>query len=198
MAVQEEEKRSIGFKLFIISFELLVVLSILCGAWFLDKFLLAPPLIVSFRLIRVDIESKYAVWHLSTIFACMIVSTAICVFGVYVSLPICVSLITNIVVGAMFAAITWKIQECIDNKEKVEIAEKELEKFKNPYNVLMEKCLKAKLNERDTRIAILYFYHHLTPKEIWEWLCNSKNYEDIEWDSVYKIINRINKKFKKI
>jgi hypothetical protein len=44
------------------------------------------------------------------------------------------------------------------------------------------------------KIAIKCFIEKLTPKEIWLWLCDSKEYETIEWDSVYKLIVRIGNK----
>lgn len=60
------------------------------------------------------------------------------------------------------------------------------------------KCMKAKLSKRDTEIAYRHFVLHHTPKEIWTWLCTQKEYEAIEWDSVYQLLWRIHKKLQSV
>ena len=50
------------------------------------------------------------------------------------------------------------------------------------------------ITERDTKIAVMYYVNRCTPKQIWEWLLN--NNENMELDSVYKLLNRLNKKIK--
>lgn len=176
-----EEKRevSLGFKIFLILFEVVVIGAILGGAWLLNKTLLAPPLIVSFRFTRVKIEKKYAILHCATILACMILSTSICWLGVYMALPMSVSFISNIIVGAIFAFITWKIQEYLD------IDEKYRELTKDKKQILIKKCKKLNYSELKTEIAVKFFIEKLKPKEVWEWLCDEKH-EYIECDSVYQ------------
>jgi hypothetical protein len=60
------------------------------------------------------------------------------------------------------------------------------------------KCAKAKLSKRDTEIAYRYFVLHHRAKEIWLWLCTQKEYEAIEWDSVYQLLWRIRTKLKAV
>lgn len=176
---EEKRKVSLGFKMFLILFEVVVIGAILGGAWLLNKTLLAPPLIVSFRFTRVEIEKKYAILHCATIMACMILSTSICWLGVYMALPMSVSFISNIIVGAIFAYITWKIQEYLDIEEKY----RELTKDKK--QILIDRCKKLNYSELKTEIAIKFFIEKLKPKEVWEWLCNVKH-EYVECDSVYQ------------
>lgn len=141
----------------------------------MDKLLIAPPLIVAFCLTRVEIEKKYAVLHLATISACMCASTAICWFGTYISLPQTISLISNILVGVVFAIITWKIQEYIELKNRY--TEKEQ---------LVEKCRKLKYNSLKTQMAIKFFIENEKPKDVWLWLCEMQE-NPMEWDSVKRL-----------
>jgi hypothetical protein len=179
--VGEKGKISFGFRLFLLLVEAIILVAILGGAWLMDKLLIAPPLIVAFRLTRVKIEKKYAVLHLATISACMCASTAICWFGTYISLPQSLSLISNIMVGVIFAIATWKIQEFIDLKHKY--GEKE---------ELIHKCRSLNYNPLNTEIAVKFFYEHQKPKDVWLWLCETQE-NPISWDSVknlkYKMKN---------
>jgi hypothetical protein len=99
------------------------------------------------------------------------------------------------------AFILWYIQSKEHLKQEKECAElviqelrERIKQLQNPNDEFIAKCRKAKLSKRDTEIAIKCFVERLTPKEIWLWLCNSKEYESIEWDSVYKLIVRIGNK----
>ena len=55
-------------------------------------------------------------------------------------------------------------------------------------------CADQNISERDTKVAIMYFIDRIRPKQIWEWLLD--NHENMEYDSVYKLLNRLNKKIK--
>ena len=88
----------------------------------------------------------------------------------------------------------------IEVNEKKEY-KKELEELKEkivktPKQELLEKCHKAKLSKRDTEIAELYYIENWKPKEIWLWLCQHKEYEPIDWDSVHQLLWRIGNKIK--
>lgn len=174
---EEERKISKGFKAFLVICEIVVLSSILGGAWLMNKTLLAPPLIVAFRLTRVKIEEKYAVLHFATISACMCVSTAICLFGVYLSLPMNISLISNIIVGVIFAIITWKIQEVIDVKaEYLKLKESlEQEKVFNTDKCTLEelvaRCKELKFSEENTQLAIELFIKKTKQSKLADNLC---------------------------
>ena len=178
---EKESKVSIGFRIFVISFEVVVALMILGGAWLIDKFLLAPPLIVAFRLIRVKIETKYDVYHCASILACMFVSTFICLFGVYISLPSTVSFISNILVGVGFAIITWYIQDIINIKQRL-----------NEKDNLIARCKAHNYNELKTEIAVKFFIDKQKPKDVWLWLCETQEYP-MSWDSVKNLKHKMKK-----
>jgi hypothetical protein len=169
---EKDHKVDFGFKVFVLSFEVVVALAILTGAWLINKVLLAPPLIVAFRLTRVKIETKYDVYHCASILVCMVFSTLICLFGVHISLSMTVSLISNILVGVGFAVITWYIQDII-----------EIKKSMNAEDNLIARCKALGYNELKTQIAIKFFIHNEKPKDVWLWLCETQDFP-MEWDSV--------------
>lgn len=177
----EENKVSLGFKIFIIATQTIILLAILGGAWLIDKFLIAPPLIVAFRLTRVKIETKYDVFHCASILACMALSTLICLFGVYISLPSTVSLISNIVVGVGFAIITWYVQDIINIKKSL-----------NAKDNLVARCKALGYNDLKTQIAIKFFIDKEKPKDVWLWLCETQEHP-MEWDSVKNLKYKMKK-----
>ena len=73
----------------------------------------------------------------------------------------------------------------------VELLTKEI----SPKDKLLKLCEEKNIGERDTKIAVMYYIDRCTPKQIWQYLCANKM--DITWDSVYKLLNRLNKKLNK-
>lgn len=195
MAEKEERKISLGFKIFLIVCDVVIILMILGGAWLMNKFLIAPPLIVSFRILRVKIEKKYSIWHMVTVFSCMCLSVLICWFGLYLSLPLSISLISNIIIGAVFALLTWKIQEVIQIQSDYKALKEEIKnnKFdKTEKEKFIEKCKMHGYNDLKTQMAIKFFIDNEKPRDVWLWLLETKQ-SDIEWDSVKKIKYRMKK-----
>lgn len=181
MGEKENCKVSLGFRIFLIGIEIIIVAAILGGAWLINKLLLAPPLILAFRLARVKIETKYDVYHCATILSCMILSTSICLLGLHISLPITVSFISNTVVGIGFAIITWHIQEIINIKKSL-----------NAKDNLIAKCKALNYDKLKTQIAVKFFVDKEKPKQVWMWLCETQNYP-MEWDSVKTLKYRMKK-----
>ena len=147
----------------------------------INKMLIAPPLVVSLLLTRVNIEKKYAVYHCGTVFVCMITSVLVCLLGVHLSLPVNISLISNIVVGVVFAIISWKIQEYIDLKHKYSAKDE-----------LIYKCHELNYNPLNTEIAVKFFIEHQKPKEVWLWLCETQE-NPMSWDSVKNLKSKMKK-----
>lgn len=81
-----------------------------------------------------------------------------------------------------------------ENAELFEQITKLLEKLADPKEKLLQICADQNISERDTKVAIMYFIDRIRPKQIWEWLLD--NHENMEYDSVYKLLNRLNKKIK--
>jgi hypothetical protein len=194
---------SFGFRIFLIAVELIIMTSILGGAWLIDKLLIAPPLIVAFRIVRVKIEKKYAIFHMATIFSCMIVSVLVSLIGLYVSLPISVSLISNIVIGVGFALISLYAQDIIDLKIKhIEIT-RELEALKNcverdeSFDVdnctqeqLIARCKELSMSDEAIELAIELFINKTKQSIVADKLC-------IEEKSVQQHKRRLRKKLNK-
>lgn len=126
---------------------------------------------------------------------CRLITSIVFFFGVSFMLPFGISLFSGIPICYFISWVGY-------TKKQSDYFESECrylrEKYCNEKEELLLSCRQAKLSERDTEIAIKYFYEHKTPKEIWLWLCNHKVYEPIEWDSLYITINRIRKKLEKI
>jgi hypothetical protein len=154
----EKGEVSLGFRAFLFGVEILILALILGGAWVIDKTLLAPPIILSFRLSRVKIETKYDILHMASILGCMFVSTTICLFGLFLSLPVNVSFISSIVIGVGFAIITWNIQDLINLKAKYDEINKELETLKNALEsdkgFDVDKCTQEQLIARCNELSM--------------------------------------------
>ena len=177
----EKGKVTLGFKVFVITIEVIITGAIMLGAFLIDKVLLAPSLILAFRLARVKIESKYAIYHCATILGCMVVSTAICLFGLYISLPSNISLINNVIVGVGFAVITWELQEIINIK--LHFTEEER---------LIARCKELGYNDLKTEMAVRFFVRKEKPKDVWLWLCETQD-NPMEWDSVKNLKHKMKK-----
>ena len=195
-----KKKISVGFRIFLITVEITIMSAILGGAWLIDKLLLAPPLIVSFRLVRVKIEKKYAIFHMATIFSCMIVSVLISLFGLYIALPVNVSLISNIIIGVGFAIISMYAQDIIEIKIRNIELQKELDALKqnidedNSFDVdnctkeqLLERCKELKMSDDGIELAIELFINKTKQSVIADKLC-------IEEKSVQQHKRRLRKK----
>ena len=181
MGEKEKGGLNLGFKAFVIGIEVIMLIAILGGAWFLNKLLIAPPLIIAFRLTRIKIETKYDILHMATILGCMIVSISISLFGIYISLPITVSFISSIIIGVGFAIITWHIQDIINLKKNL-----------NAKDNLIARCKEHNYDELKTQIAVKFFIDKEKPKQVWLWLCETEKYP-MEWDSVKTLKYRMKK-----
>jgi hypothetical protein len=173
----ENEELSLGFKVYSVIVHSVTVLFILIGAWFIDKLLLAPPLIIALYSARIKIQTKYDVFHLSSVTLCMILSIAVCCFGLYLSLPIGISLISNIIVEVLFAILSWKIQEIIDMKAEYETLKEKLEANK-VFNTetctreeLIARCNELKFSKENIEFAIRLFIDKTKQSKIAEELC---------------------------
>lgn len=120
---------------------------------------------------------------------CRTISGNVCFFGISFVLPLSISLLSAILIvyficyiGSIKAQADYYQNKC----EKLQVP--------NQKAIFDEKCRSAKLSKRDTIIAEKYYFKHETPKEIWLWLCEQREFEVIEWDSIYQLLWRIGKK----
>lgn len=132
---------------------------------------------------------------------CRIITGSVMFFGVSFVLPIELSLISAIPI-CYFVSWVGFIKKTSDiNEVKARELQEELERLKEqlvntPRQQLIDKCHNARLSKRDTEIAELYYIDKWRPKEIWLWLCQHKEYEPIDWDSVHQLLWRIGNKIK--
>jgi predicted membrane protein len=125
---------------------------------------------------------------------CRLITSVVFFFGVSFVLPFGLSLFSAIPINYFIGWVGFTKKQADDYELKYERLR---EKYCNEKEELLLKCRTAKLSQRDTEIAVLYFYEKKTPKEIWLWLCQHKVYEPIEWDSVHQLLWRISKKLNK-
>jgi hypothetical protein len=57
---------------------------------------------------------------------------------------------------------------------------------------MVEICKSHNYTELKTQIAVKFFVEKRTPKEVWEWLCETQE-NPIEWDSVRQMKWRMKK-----
>lgn len=182
----------------ILPFHILVMSGVAIISFIFDKWLEALFFLISFFTLRYKFPTTF---HANKVLHCMIITN--CMFAI--SIVLCPSIYMyvfgSLLFGYLDAFLLWYVQSREDFKRQKECAEwfcreliAQITGKQNPYEELLERCRNAKLSERDTEIAIKYFYKRQTPKEIWLWLCESKDYETIEWDSVYRLLIRIGNK----
>jgi len=125
---------------------------------------------------------------------CRLITSVVFFFGVSFVLPMELSLVSAIPINYFIGWVGF-------TKKQADFYELQTRKLQEKYcgerEELLSRCRSANLSKRDTEIALKYFYEKNTPKEIWIWLCQSKEYEPIDWDSIYVILNRIGKKINK-
>jgi hypothetical protein len=76
------------------------------------------------------------------------------------------------------------------HKEITELLDKEV----SAEEKLLKLCEEKGISDRDTKIAIMYYIERKKPRQILEWLCT--NNQNMSMDSVYILLNRLNKKLK--
>lgn len=168
------------------------IIAIFLPAFILNKWIEGVIFFICHWLIREQFPKQY---HCTSHAMCRLITSVVFFFGVSFCLPLTLSLFSAIPICYFISWVGFTKKQA-DNYEIQ--CERLREKYCNEKEELIVKCRKANLSQRDTEIAIKYFYEHKTPKEIWFWLCQHKVYEPIEWDCVYVLLNRIGKKIQNI
>ena len=177
---------------------LVVIVASSVPAIIFGKYLEALTFLIAHTLIRPQFERQY---HHIISAICREITGIVFFFGIVMSLPISISLVSAIPINYLVGWIgdvtaTRDFYEVQCNTMKARL-DKLLEKLKDPKEEILARCREAKLSARDTEIALLYYCDRKTPKDIWLWLSESKLYESIEWDSVYRLLWTIGKKLNK-
>ena len=118
--------------------------------------------------------------HFDTTQKCISISTMTFLFAICIlCIPKNTSLIWSVLVGAFIPLIMYTESLLFD--VKVDDEQK-----------LIALCKIHNYSELKTEIAIKFFIKKETPKTVWVWLCEEKNYA-IEWDSVKTMKYRMKK-----
>lgn len=200
-----ELKALVGFKIHgfiaMLPYHAIVFGGVAIFSFVFNKWFEAAMFVVAFFALRYKFNTTF---HAEKVLHCMIITNAMFLL----SILLCPQIKTFIFGGLLFAfgngLILCGIQLVETMRQDKECAERNLaaanimlSKVKDPTAKMIEECRKVKLSKRDTEIAVKYFVEHQTPKEIWTWLCQNKEYDTIEWDSVYNLLWRIGRKINK-
>lgn len=127
---------------------------------------------------------------------CRLITSIVFFFGVSFVLPFALSLFSAIPICYFASWVGFTKKQADEYEVECLRLRQTLEAYDNPTRIIIEKCRKSNFSKRDTEIAVKYYIEKWTPKEIWLWLCEQKQYESIEWDSVYKLLWRLGKRLK--
>ena len=167
------------------------IVAIFVPSLIFDKWIEGVVFFFAHWFIREQFPKQY---HSPTHALCRLLTSVVFFCGVSFVLPLGLSLFSTIPINYFIGWIGYTKKQAVEYEMQLERLK---EKYCNEKENLLVKCRQAKLSERDTEIALKYFYEKQTPKEIWLWLCNHKVYEPIEWDSVKQLVWRIGNKIKK-
>lgn len=176
---------------------LVVIIASLIPALIFEKWGEAVIFLVAHTLIRPQFARQY---HHILPEICRTISGLVVFFGITLILPFELSVLSAIPINYLIGWVgkTKAESDYYENKyEKLKVkCEKLQEQLEDPKFDLLKKCEIAKLSDRDTKIALMYYCERKTPKDIWLYLCEQDS--TIAWDSVYQILWRIGKKIKNI
>lgn len=170
---------------------LVVIIASLIPALIFGKWIEAIIFILCHTLIRPQFPKQY---HHIIPAMCRTISAIVVFFGISFVLPLAWSLFSAIPINYFISWIGFVKRDRDDLEVKCMWLR---EKLQQPETQLMIKCREANLSERDTIIAKMYYIDRKTPKDIWLWIAQHKEYEHIAWDSVYQLLWRIGKKLNK-
>ena len=181
---------------------LVIITSIIASfvpALIFGKWLEAIIFVLCHTLIRQQFKEQY---HHIIPAMCRVITASVFFFGICFVLPIELSLISAIPINYLISWVgavkkqsdVWELQYERQRQKIVELLEQHEHAKCSPLDLLLEKCAQKHISKRNTEIAVMYYIERKAPKEIWEWLC--ENNENMELDSVYKLLNRLNKKLK--
>lgn len=186
-------------------YHFLVMSSVFIISAIFNKWIEAICFLTAFFSLRYKFETTY---HCDSMLWCMVFTNLIFAISIALCPPVYMYVFSSLIFAYVDCLILWLIQDRKETKfqaqklcQTLHEVRQELDEYleetkKDPKELLLEKCRIAGLSKRDTTLAIMYYYEQQTPKEIWLWLCQQKEFEQIEWDSIRKVLWRIGKKIK--
>lgn len=156
---------------------------------------------IPFWYIRINFADTY---HSDNWKHCKMWTRIMLCVGVFVLwiLPIPYSIFNGLFVAFVCCLILYLVSLEVNEKKRIKRENDKLhkqitellEKEESPKDKLLRLCEERGINDRNTKIAIMYYIERKTPKQIQVWLCENKQHMELE--SVYVLLNRINKKLK--
>jgi len=156
---------------------------------------------VPFWFIRINFKDTY---HSNSWKHCKFWTRTMLCSGVTVLwlLPVKYSLFNGLFVAFGCCLVLYLVAIEVNEKKRIKKENEELQtqieellsKHNSPKEKILTICEELCISKRDTKVAELYFIERFKPKQIWYWLID--NNQDMELDSVYKLLNRLNKKVK--
>ena len=165
----------------------LIFLPIIGFAFLIGKHIESIFVFVAYLFIRYKFPKTY---HDENAYVCVAWSIVAFLLSFAVVLPIKYSILSPLTVAFILCFVLYKIADYRELKKKATV----FNLSSCSESELKSRCRGRNVSERDTRIAVLYFIEKQTPKQIWQYLCDNKEF--IEWDSVYKLLNRLRKRLK--
>lgn len=183
-------------------YHILVIGSVYITATILEKWLEATCFLIAYFALRYKFNTTF---HAERVLHCMIFTNVMFVLSVILCPYVSIYIFGSMLFAWADCALLYILQRAEELKQDKECAEravaiitKQLKGLESPDVAFYDKCKKAKLSKRDTAVAYKYYIEHNTPKEIWLWLCDSREFEAIEWDSLYQLLWRIGKKLNNV
>lgn len=188
-------------------YHFLVMSSVFIISAIFNKWIEAICFLTAFFSLRYKFETTY---HCDSILWCMVFTNLIFAISIAICPPVYMYILGSLIFAYIDCLILWFIQDRKEAKFQAQKLAKTLAEVRaeldlylettkqDPKELLLEKCRLAGLGERDTILAVKYYYEQHTPKEIWLWLCEQNHFEQIEWDTVYQTLWRIGKKLKNV
>lgn len=145
--------------------------------WLFDKSIETACMMASYLATRFLVPK---IKHFNSTQKCISVSTMTFLFGLAIlCVPKSVSIIWNVGVGCCIPLIMYAESLLFDPVVSDE-------------DRMVEVCKSHNYTELKTRMAVKFFVEKRTPKEVWEWLCETQE-NPIEWDSVRQMKWRMKK-----
>ena len=162
-----------------------------------SKYIEAIVFMCCHTLIRPQFDMQY---HHIIPRICRAITAVVLFFGIVFTLPFEISLLSAIPLNYFIAWVGFqkaKADYCERKSQELQTKLAVLStRLEDPRATILNICREKKLSHRDTKIAELYYCDGYKPKDIWLWLCEHKEFEPIEWETVYQTLWRIGKKIK--
>lgn len=188
-------------------YHILVMGNVFLVAFIFNKYIEAGCFLISFFSLRYKFETTY---HSDSMLLCMVFTNLIFALSIILCPSVYMYIFGSVIFAYIDCLILWFIQDRKEEKQMnkklnlmLDDVRKQLDDYVaktrlDPKDELLQKCELAQLSDRDTKLAIMYYYERKTPKDIWLWYCQQKEYERVEWATIYQTLWRIGKKIKNV